>query len=124
MSQERDKALLLAKKEKIETDLHKYDGYHRMARKMYFHSLREEVRNYERLEAISFALQLVDGKTCRELDRHHLALHAIPTMREDRDQLMRDVESPYINVIIQAVTTILQLSLPICKKSIVKYIKW
>lgn len=118
------RATLLAKKEKIEADLHKYDNRNRLPRKMFFHSLRDTTDNYCRLAAVEFALQLTDGKTVRQLNYRMLAMDALPPAHKDLGRLNSDVNSMYVNAIIQAVTEILQISLPVCKKAIVQYIKW
>ncbi len=120
----KDRALLLARKGKIEGELHKYDGYTRLPRKAYFHSLREDVRHLCRLASITFALQLIDGKTVRELNYKELAMSTLSPAHTELERLDRDVNSMYVNTILQAVTEILQISLPVCKKSIVRYIKW
>ena len=121
---EKLRATLLAKKEKIEADLHKYDNRNRLPRKMLFHSLRDTTDNYCRLAAVEFALQLTDGKTVRQLNYRGLAMDALPPRHTELERLDSDVNSMYVNAIIQAVTEILQISLPVCKKSIVKYITW
>ena len=118
------RATLLAKKEKIEADLHKYDNRNRLPRKLFFHSQREETANRSRLAAVEFALQLTDGKTVRQLNYRGLAMDALPPRHTELESLDSDVNSMYVNTIIQAVTEILQISLPVCKKSIVKYITW
>ena len=120
----KDMATLLAKKEKIEADLHKYDNRNHLPRKMFFHSLREGTANLGRLAAVTFALQLMEGKTVRQLNYRELAIDALPARHTNFERLDRDVNSMYVNTIIQAVTEILQISLPVCKKSIVKYITW
>lgn len=121
---EKFRATLLAKKGKIEEALHKYDNRRRLPRKMFFHSQREETANYCRLAAVDFALQLTDGKTVRELNYKELAISTLPPAHTELERLDRDVNSLYVNTILQAVTEILQISLPVCKKAIVQYIKW
>lgn len=121
---EKLRATLLTKKEKIESDLHKYDGRNRMPRKMFFHSLRDTTENCCRLAAVEFALQLTDGKTVRQLNYRMLALDALTPLHTELSRLNSDVNSMYVSTIIQAVTEILQISLPVCKKSIVQYITW
>lgn len=117
-------ATLQAKKERIEADLHKYDNRNRLPRKMFFASLRHDTLCRGRLAAIEFALQLANGKTVRQLNYRNLALSALPARHTETERLDKDVNSIYVNVILQAVSEILQISLPVCKKSIAKYIKW
>lgn len=122
----RDKQLLLNKKKKIEEEMHKYDltERRRLPQKLFFHNLREEVRNYRKLGAISFALQLVDGKTLRDLDYKALDINVLPQGNSEYDRIRDRLFSNRVSEIINAVTEILQISLPVCKKSIQKYIVW
>lgn len=121
---EKLRATLLAKKEKIEAELHKYDNRNRLPRKMFFHSLRDTTDNYCRLAAVEFALQLTNGKTVRQLNYRMLAMDALSPAHKDLTRLNSDVNSMYVNTIIQGVTEVLQISLPVCKKSIAQYVKW
>ena len=115
-------ARLVAKKEVIEQELHKYDDRVRMSRTLLFSTLRSEVRNYRKLAAIDYALSLINGTRVFDIDCRMLLVDCIPINNIKYEDLYQKADSIYLSERKEVIRSVMELALPICKKQVMEYI--
>lgn len=115
-------AKLVAKKEVIEQELHKYDDRVRMPRTLLFSTLKSEVRNYRKVAAIDYALSLINGTHVFDIDCQELVTACLPTNGIKYEELYRKADSIYLSERKEVIRSVMELALPICKKQVMEYI--
>ena len=113
---------LLAKKELIERDLHKYDDRVKMSRTLLFSTLKNEVRSYRKLAAIDCAVSLINGAHIFDIDCRKLVMDCMSTNNVKYEDLYMKAESIYLSERKEVIRSVMELSLPICKKQVMEYI--
>ena len=115
-------AKLVAKKEVIEQELHKYDDRVRMSRTLLCSTLRSQVRNYRKVAAIDYALSLINGTHVFDIDCQKLVVDCLPTNSIKYEDLYRKSDSIYLSERKEVIRSVMELALPICKKQVMEYI--
>ena len=99
-------AKLTEKKEKLVKETEKYDDREFMPRTLLFTTLRNQVRTYRKVSSIECALSLINGT-------HINTLH---------DELLKRADSIYLSERREVIRSVMEHSLPICKKQVMAYI--
>ena len=115
-------AKLTVKKEKLIKETEKYDDREFIPRTLLFTTLKNEVRTYRKVSAIDCALSLINGTHIRDIDCYQLVIKTIPETNTLHDELLKRADSIYLNERREVIRSVMEHSLPICKKQVMEYI--
>lgn len=115
-------AKLTEKKAKLIEETKKHDDRVFMPRTLLFATLKNETRTYRKVSAIDCALSLISGTHIRDIDCYQLVIMTIPETNTFRDELLIKADSIYLNERREVIRSVMEHSLPICKKQVMEYI--
>lgn len=115
--------MLKNKLNKLHEEEHKYDGYDRLPRKIYFTDAKRQVRIGEQCVAIKAALEILNGKLWHELDIYDIVLMSVNFKNEDKEQMLYLAFRSGLYGKYKALTFAFEHSLPICKRQVLNAIQ-
>lgn len=115
-------AKLMAKKEMLVKETEKYDDRRFLPRTLLFTTLRNQARDYRKIFAIDCALSLINGAHIRDIDCYQLVIKTIPVTNVLHDELLKKADSIYLNERREVVRSVMEHTLPICKKQVMDFI--
>lgn len=115
-------AKLTEKKAKLIEETKKHDNREFMPRTLLFTTLKNEVRAYRKASAIDCALSLINGTHIRDIDCYQLVIMTIPETNTLHDELLKKADSIYLNERREVIRSVMEHSLPICKKQVMECI--
>ena len=115
-------AKLTEKKEKLVEETKKHNDRIFMPRTLLFTTLKNEVRIYRKVSAIDCALSLINGTHIRDIDCYQLVIKTIPETNTLHDELLKRTDSIYLSERREVIRSVMEHSLPICKKQVMEYI--
>ena len=116
MTTETLKSKLLQKQSALNAELAKYDNRQHLPRKLFFHALTHQVRNYRKISAIDMVIEMLSSEEWWNLNLSKYVTLCIADTRMDKTDLEINARSIYLNTRKQVVKEIISTSLPICKK--------
>lgn len=94
----------------------------RLPRKMYFSSLREQMRILRRISAIKTAVEVIENGIGK-VDIYSAVLNSISPKRTDYEDILEKAQSIYLRERVLALKVIFEDVLPVCKKEMIAEIQ-